>query len=207
MIQINTNLKSTKFTNTNEIKTTFEQNTYSNDLLFSENNQSPIGDEVLISKKTIPPSAYNSPQNSNDTISTKKISPFPEADYTNPERRITPVKKNSITNPAKPETDTLRIFKDPKDMVVIEFYLNGKPHYVRNFYNDTITKEREYAGDGSIIAIDEYIDGVLRKHTDNYPGSEDIWSIEEYNEKGKLLRYYEYAPFGRLIDYKAFPVE
>ncbi len=146
-------------------------------LLFEESSTMPVGDEVVLSGEKV----------------------F--------QKTITPAPDGNDTIPPVPMTDTLRFFKDPKDMVVVEFYPSGKPHYVKDFYDNVITKQTEYAGDGTPVAIDEYIGGKLRRHTENYLGSGEPWTIEEYSENGNLIRFYEYAPFGRLIDYQAFPDE
>lgn len=177
MLQVNTNLKFLELFNTDKSKPSSTHNTSTNVALFANNTTPPVGDSLAFSQKTIPPVTHTPHHIDNDTI------------------------------PRVPEPDTLRFFKDPKDMVVIEFYSSGKPHYVKNFYDNVITKKTEYTSDGIIVTEDEYINGILRKHTDNYPGTGEPWIIEEYNEKGEKVRLYEYAPFYQLIDYKAFPVE
>ena len=158
-------------------KTVPKQGIAESSLLFEGNCGTTFSDEVVLSKPTIPPI---------------KMTPFPAGSG------------EMITNR---ETDTLRLYNNPRTIMVTEYYSNGKPHYVKDFYDGVLIKQTECMGDGTIITVDEYIDGKLRRHTDNYPGSGEPCGIEEYNEKGKLIRYYEYAPSKVLIDYKEFPDE
>ena len=124
-----------------------------------------------------------------------------------PPSRIDVFKSDNDTIRQIPETDTLRFFSDPKDMIVVEFYPKGVPHYVKSFYDNVMTKKTEYTSDGIAVAVDEYKDGVLIRHTENYPATGEIWTIEEYGKKGNVLRNYEYTPDGELLEYKAFPSE
>lgn len=105
------------------------------------------------------------------------------------------------------DVEVLQISKDPDKTVDFVFYPSGALHYVKYSYNGVITKQIEYTSNGIVITIDEYTDGVLMRHTDNYPATGKPWVIEEYSEKGEILRYYKYKPDGKLYEYQAFPVE
>lgn len=155
----------------------------------------------------------NTAQNSNNISLFYNNSQSPCENTDIPPHKMTTPVKVSLYSPSGdtifpvPETDAPLKYNDPAATVDIEFYSSGKPHYIRDYYNGVITRQIEYMGDGTVVTVDEYIDGVLRKHTENYPGSGEKWIVQEYNEKGKLIRSYEYKPNGEPCGYIEFPEE